>query len=113
MDHNSEADGDGAARNDYGYGFRRSHGYMGLSSAATLLRTLQKFAPMTGEHTADSTTTGKSTGPASTSPFAGLSKTRTPSSSRAMREDITLPPAHEIRPLVDSYFRYSRKWPLQ
>jgi hypothetical protein len=89
---------------DYGTGVRRSHGYMGLSSAATLLRALQKFAPLNNEQPIESmVATGSTTSP------AGFPTNISTTSSRDIWEGTTLPPAREISPLVDIYFRYFRK----
>jgi hypothetical protein len=93
---------------DYGTGVRRSHGYMGLSSAATLLRALQKFTPLNSEQPIESmVATGSTTSP------AGFPANISTTSSRDTWEGTTLPPAREISPLVDIYFRYFRKSIIQ
>jgi hypothetical protein len=81
---------------------------MGLSSAATLLRALQKFAPLNSEQPIESmVATGSTTSP------AGLPTNISTTSSRDTWEGTTLPPAREISPLVDIYFRYFRKFTIR
>lgn len=82
---------------------------MGLSSAATLLRALQKFAPLTGDHAAASANTGNTNGTTSTGQHSVIPTIiGSPPVNEAHNESIVLPPASETRRLVDSYFHYFR-----
>ena len=96
--------------NDFGTGVRGGIGYMGLSSAATLLRAIQKFAPLNNNVLPSQGGAVGSTLISSTSASWDHSK---PSTSAMINLNATgapiLPSANEINPLVDSYFRYFRQ----
>jgi len=87
-----------------------SAGYVGLSSADTLLRAIRKIAP--GINAA-------STSPSDLANFFGINQEfRSVTAQRAETTGSTiavpthgdkLPPASQTRPLIESYFRYFRK----
>lgn len=85
-------------KNDYGTGMQKGIGYSGLSSGATLLRTLQRFMPA-------------GSAPTISQPYPEPGITSAPSNLTLNSERAQpplLPPSSETGPLVDSYFRYFR-----
>lgn len=93
--------------NDFGTGVRGGIGYMGLSSAATLLRAIYKFAPVINHGLTLSSGGLNNDQPTSTARSSGKSALSTEIlSAPDIRSAPILPAATEISPLVDSYFRY-------
>ncbi len=89
--------------NDYGTGVSARVGYIGLSSGATMLRAIQKFAP----HNLAPTNTDHDVDKAFDS--AALRSGRlTLSRTNKDHETLVLPLADEIGPLVEGFFRYFR-----
>jgi hypothetical protein len=88
-----------------------SAGYVGLSSADTLLRAIRKIAPGIN---------ATSTSPSDLANFFGINQEFRPQRADLAGSSLTvptyaptydrLPPASQTRPLIESYFRYFRKW---
>ena len=100
---------DGTPGNDYGTGVRGGVGYMGLSSAATLLRAIQKFAPVNIVPPTQPSLRDDNSSPSSTAWQKYRPGIRPSRSDGSMREAAVLPPYREIGPLVDNYFQYFRQ----
>jgi hypothetical protein len=95
---------------DFGTGVRGGVGYMGLSSASTLLRAIQVFAPVNSNALASAHEGFGGAEHSSALATWDASKQTIPSRSMSsnLRTQTRLPPASEIGPLVDCYFRYFR-----
>lgn len=113
-DETSPADLTGATpSNDFGTGVRGGIGYMGLSSAATLLRAIYKLAPLNNSAlTLPSAAVRRNQMHSTTMSLDEGKLSNQASISVDMRTIPALPPAAEISPLIDSYFRYFRQFPL-
>lgn len=94
--------------NDFGTGVRSGAGYIGLSSAATLLRAIHKFAP----EEAPAPDHGSREGPVSSTSLTSTNLAKLSRTSILQGDDSCdspkIPPYSEIGPFVDSYFKYFR-----
>lgn len=105
----AQSNAHGAPNNDLGTGVSGGVGYMGLSSASTLLRVLQRFTSATIE-TLPQSTRGNGLMPGPGTMSRGKRHTcHSKWSNRNTSCTMGLPPAREYGPLVDAYFQYFRE----
>ena len=94
---------------DFGTGVRAGAGYIGMSSGFTLLRAIQKFASADA-WISDSQINGGAASVLHANDAKPLRLSKLPISGGVGHGELVLPPHDEIMPLVESFFRYFRKF---